>query len=57
MTPLTSKDYESYLNQVNCHIFKKSFEINTVLIKIIVKVATVVTIQVNTEVLRIVYVI
>ena len=21
--PLTNKDYESYLNQINCHIFKK----------------------------------
>ena len=24
--PLTSKEYESCLNQTNCHIFKKRFE-------------------------------
>ena len=26
MIPLTSKEYESYLNKVNCHICKKKFE-------------------------------
>ena len=40
MIPLTSKDYESYHNQANCHIWKKSLKINTLLIKIIVKLET-----------------
>ena len=26
MTPLTNQEYESYLNQRNCHICKKKFE-------------------------------
>ena len=27
--PFSSKEYESYLNQTNCHIYKKSLKINT----------------------------
>ena len=27
--PFLSKEYESYLNQTNCHIYKKSLKINT----------------------------
>ena len=34
--PFSSKEYESYLNQTNCYIYKKSLKINTELIKIFV---------------------
>ena len=39
---LTSKEYESYLNQTNYHICKKTFEINTLLTKFIVELGTIV---------------
>ena len=50
--------YESYFNQTNCHICKKrSLLVNTLLIKIIVKLGTTVITQVNAEVLHVAYVI
>ena len=57
MILLTNKDYESYINQTSCQICKKSLKINTLLIKVLVKLGTIVNIQVNTEVLHIAYVI
>ena len=50
--PLTSKEYESYLYQKDCHIFK-----NSLMIKIIVKLKTIAILQVNTKVLHKTYVI
>ena len=55
--PLTNEEYESYLNQRNCHFAKQSWDVRTLLIKIIVKLRTIVIILVITEVLHISYVI
>ena len=55
--PLTSKDYGLYLNQATVTFAKSGLMINSLLIKIIVKLETIVILQVNTEVLHIVYVI
>ena len=57
MIPLTSKECESYLNRANCHICKKIFEINTPPKEIIVKLQTIVIIQLKPDVLHIVCVI
>ena len=57
MIPLTSKECESYLNRANCHIRKKIFEINTPPKEIIVKLQTIVIIQLKPDVLHIVCVI
>ena len=54
--PLTSKEYESCLNQTNCHSCKKGLKINSLLRKI-VKLGTTAILQVNTEVLQVVYII
>ena len=42
MIPLTSEECKSYLNEINCHICKSSSNINTLMIKIIVKLKTIV---------------
>ena len=42
MVPLTNEKYELYLNQINCHVCKKNWNINTLTIKIIVKSKTIV---------------
>ena len=57
MIPLTSKNYEPYLHQTNCHICKKNVNINALMTKIIVNLHTVIIILVNSEVLHIAYVI
>ena len=46
--PLTKQEDESYVNQINCHIFKKSSSITTLMMKFVVKLKTIVIIQVNT---------
>ena len=49
--PFTKEGYESYLNQINRQICKKkSSNINTLMIKVIIKLKTTVTIQVSAEV-------
>ena len=46
---LTNKEYKSYLNQTNCHIYKKKgLKINTLMIKNIVELEIIVITQVNT---------
>ena len=50
MMPLTKKGYESNLNKINSHTCKK--KLNRLMIKIIVKLKTIVIIQINTEVLH-----
>ena len=57
MIPLANEQQESYEKGKICYICKKRSNINTLVIKIIVKIKTIVTIQVNTEVLHIVFVI
>ena len=57
MMPLTSKGYGLYLNQATVTFARSGLMINSLLIKIIVKLETIVILQVNTEVLHIVYVI
>ena len=57
MIPLTKEEYESYLNQTSCNIYKKITNINTPMIKNIIELEIIVIIQVNIEVLLIVYVI
>ena len=37
MMPLTNEEYESCLTQINCHVCKKRLNINTLMIKIIIK--------------------
>ena len=57
MISLTKEKYESYLNQLNCHIWrKKSSNINKLIIKIDVQLNTIVIILVNAEALNIAYV-
>ena len=51
MIQLTNEDYESYLNQTNCHINKKGLKINTLMIKNIIELETTAIIVVNIEVL------
>ena len=54
--PLTSKEYGSYLKQTVAFP-KISFKTNALLIKIMVKLRTIVILQVNIEVLHLAYVI
>ena len=55
MIPLTDEEYESYLNNINCHICNGILNIYALMIKIIVKLRTIVIILVNTEALHIAY--
>ena len=55
--PLTNKEYELYISQINCHICKRSSNINTLMIKIIVNSRIIIIMLLNTEVQHIVYVI
>ena len=47
---ITNEDYESYLNQANCHIWKKKkhLKMNTLFLKFIVNLGTTVIMQANT---------
>ena len=51
---MTNEGYESYINQINCHIWKKKKDSNknTLKTKIIIKLKTIILIEVNTEVLN-----
>ena len=53
MIALTNKQYEGYLNQINCNISKEGSNINTVTLKIIVNLKTIVVILISTAVLHI----
>ena len=55
---LISEKYKSYLNQINCLIYKKkkNSKINTLVINIITNLKTIAITQANTEVLYITYV-
>ena len=57
MILLTNQQHESYEKTKFCYICKKSLNINTPMIKIIVKLKIIVIILINTEVLYIAYVI
>ena len=57
MILLTSKEYESYLNQTSCQICKKKFGDKYITSQNYHKLRTIVILQVNTEVLHIEYVI
>ena len=47
---ITNEDYESYLNQANCHICKKKkhLKMNTLFLKFIVNLGTTVIMQAST---------
>ena len=57
MIPLINEEYQSYLNQMNCHIWKKSLNMNELMTKMFVKLKTIVNTLVNAEVLDIAHVI
>ena len=46
---MINKEYQSYLNQSNCHICKKRSNINTLMIQNIVELEIIAIIQVSTE--------
>ena len=49
---LTNEEYESYLNNINCHIHIGILNIYTLMMKIFIKLKTIVIILVNAEVLH-----
>ena len=55
--PLTNEQQKSYQNAKICYVCKKKLKINMLKIKNIVKLATMLIIQVNIEVLNIAYII
>ena len=57
MITLTNEQEESHEKAKICYIYQKSFNVITLTTKIIVKLKTIVIIQVNTDVLHIAYVI
>ena len=57
MIPLINEEYQSYLNQMNCHICKKSLNMNELMTKMFVKLKIIVNTLVNAEVLDIAHVI
>ena len=57
LMPLTKEEYESYPNLVNYNIWKKTSNMNTLMIKIIVKLKSIFIIQVNIEVMHTTYII
>ena len=57
MKLLTNKQQELYENAKMCYICKETFEDNILMTENNLKLETIVTLQVNTEVLYIVYVI
>ena len=54
MIPLINEEHGSYVNRLMC---KKGSNVNTLMIKIIVKLKAICILQVNTEVLQIAYMI
>ena len=57
MIPLTNEEYQSYLNQINYHIFKTNLNMNELMTKTLVRLKIIVIILVNTEMLAIAHLI
>ena len=57
MIPLTNEGYQSYLNQINYHIFKTNLNMDELMTKTFVRLKIIVIILVNTELLAIAHLI